>query len=257
MLVEAYKAGAAIGTVLHVGVWFFVFLAVAIGLGVADVGTGFIVIVIIAVVLFIMVIGLSCYSGHLRKHSEYQSVLLEELPKNVPSILQLEIANRNARMMKTLLGSERRAIRSTNFQQQQSAAGGHRDPRDNAVVSEMRRAREEHEVDIEIAQVLEDGRRRHGSHSVKPTQRRKPEIADQEAAAMFTRLAASVEGGGRDDDGAVGVEAVDVENPAADVYERDSQGYSPVEMGDTLGDREDLQGSHDGMPTTENFDIII
>jgi hypothetical protein len=226
VLVEAYRAGASIGTVLHFGVWFFVFLIVAIGLGVANVGTGFIVILIVDIVLFVTVIGLSCYSGHLRKHSEYQNVLLEELPQNVPSILQLEIASRNARMMKTLLGSERQAARRTTSVQNQ----GHQRRHDNAGGSEMRRAREEHEVDLEIANALEAVRQR-GPHSAKHTKRRKPDVADQVAASTFTRLAASIEGY-QEDNGAVGVEAVDVEDPLTDAYERETVGFSPTMMDD-------------------------
>jgi hypothetical protein len=226
VLVEAYRAGASIGTVLHLGVWFFVFLIVAIGLGVANVGTGFIVILIADIVLFVMVIGLSCYSGHLRKHSEYQKVLLEELPQNVPSILQLEIASRNARMMKTLLGSERQAARRTASVQNQ----GHQGRQDNAGGSEMRRTREEHEVDLEIAKALEAVRQR-APHSAEHTKRRKPEVADQVAASTFTRLAASIEGY-QEDNGAVGVEAVDVEDPLTDAYERETAGFSPAMMDD-------------------------
>lgn len=234
MLTEAYRAGSSIGVVLHLGVWFFVFLIVAIGLGVAGVGAAFIAILIVDIALFIGVIGLSCYSGHLRKHSEYQGVLREELPKNVPSILQLEIANRNANMMKTLLSSERRAGNgarasrtvATGPHQQKGSVGHHHD----ASVSEMRRAREEHEVDVEIAQALEAARHHHqhaaGGGRQGGGKPKKPHEVDHEIAATFTRLAAAAESGHQED--AVRVEAVDVEDAATDIYERNSQGFSPT-----------------------------
>lgn len=201
LLAEAYKCGASVGTVVHAAAWFFIILIVTISVGVVSAGAVFLVFLVLDIALFVSIIGLSCYSGHRRKHAEYPGILLEELPRNVPSILQLEIAHRNAKMMQTLLDSERRSLVRRNH------------PR--AATSEMRRAREEHETDVEIATVLEAARNR------PPTTERRGQRDSashrRDVAATFSRLAAAVE------DSSVHIEAVDFEG------EGDQHDFSPVQ----------------------------
>lgn len=111
---ESFEGGIIVGTAAHAALLFVIFLLVTIGVGVGGASDGSVApLSVLTVLLFVLLLALSCFNGHKKKRMKYLKLLAQEAPAHIPSLLQLEIAERNAKVLRKLQGAANGASRPT------------------------------------------------------------------------------------------------------------------------------------------------